>query len=61
MAGPLGRRVPADFEHVERYIPARHGTISKYNGGCKCDPCRLAQNTYQRERRHRLREVASAR
>lgn len=43
-----------------RRVPARHGTISKYNGGCKCTPCRLAQNEYQRNRRRRLREAANA-
>ncbi len=29
--------------------PAEHGTRSKYVGGCRCDPCVLANRNYQRE------------
>lgn len=31
------------------------GTLSRYKAGCKCDECKEASNTYERERRRRGR------
>lgn len=31
----------------------RHGTVSAYVHGCRCDDCRLAHGEYQRERRRK--------
>ncbi len=41
--------------------PARHGTRSKYAAGCRCEPCRLVESAYQRERhkRRKAERVAS--
>lgn len=48
---PIGRnRYPS---------PAEHGTRTRYGSGCKCQPCRIAENTYQRDRRA-ARKLASA-
>lgn len=33
---------------------AAHGSISRYQGGCRCEPCRLGWNAYVRARRHRM-------
>jgi hypothetical protein len=29
-------------------MPRRHGTRSRYTGGCRCPACRAANRTYQR-------------
>lgn len=29
---------------------ASHGTRSRYNAGCRCDPCRMANREYERSR-----------
>jgi hypothetical protein len=34
---------------------AQHGTRSKYNGGCRCEPCRLAARAYERQRYQELK------
>ncbi len=31
-----------------------HGTMARYQGGCRCDACRAGWATYIRERRYRL-------
>lgn len=31
---------------------ARHGTRTKYNTGCRCEDCSLAEANYQKGRRH---------
>lgn len=31
--------------------PARHGTVSNYGNGCRCDECRAAKTDYARKRR----------
>lgn len=31
---------------------AAHGTESKYRGGCRCEPCRMASVAARRKRRH---------
>lgn len=33
--------------------PGQHGTITGYNKGCPCDPCREAATTSRREQRHK--------
>jgi hypothetical protein len=33
-----------------------HGTVSKYNKGCKCDECLYALREYWKTRRNKLRE-----
>ncbi len=42
-ADPTARRVGAP----------EHGTLTRYNRGCRCDMCRAAMREYQRERRAR--------
>lgn len=37
-----------------------HGTYSGYRQGCRCDPCRKAQNDYQRRRRAEVRDRPAA-
>lgn len=32
-------------------MPAAHGTRARYKSGCHCDACKLAESTYQRQRR----------
>jgi hypothetical protein len=31
--------------------PAAHGTRTRYDRGCRCEPCHAAENAYQREGR----------
>lgn len=38
----------------------RHGTFSKYNGGCRCDPCKEAATAYHRQYREKNREKLNA-
>lgn len=38
----------------------RHGTFSKYNGGCRCDLCREAATAYHRQYREKNREKLNA-
>ncbi|SKT95756.1 hypothetical protein [Mycobacteroides abscessus] len=32
-------------------MPAAHGTRARYKSGCHCEACKLAESTYQRQRR----------
>lgn len=36
----------------------KHGTRSKYNSGCKCRPCLIANRIYTREYKRRRRVSA---
>jgi len=38
---------PVDLPPAERYP---HGKRARYTSGCRCDPCREANNAYQRSR-----------
>lgn len=57
------RRRDEPTETVSRYArqaDPKHGTISAYtNHSCRCEDCRKAMSRYNRERRARLRLVAS--
>lgn len=45
---------------VRAYHKGRlHGTVSKYNGGCRCDECRSANSAYYRKRREAVRGMAT--
>lgn len=35
----------------------RHGTVNRYNGGCRCDACREGWNRYMRSYRRRTRRA----
>jgi hypothetical protein len=37
------------------YPKGTHGNMSEYERGCRCEACRAAASTYQRERRQRLK------
>ena len=39
----------------------QHGKLSTYGGGCRCNWCREASKTYQRERRDRLKNGGGTR
>ena len=39
-----------------RGITSQHGTISRFNAGCRCDPCRMAGNAAVREYERRQAE-----
>jgi len=39
---------------------ARHGTVTRYNGGCRCGSCRAAIAEYRRLRRARARTTTTA-
>lgn len=43
------RRVAAGV--AVRPVNPTHGVTATYNGGCRCEPCRLAYRVHQRERR----------
>lgn len=45
---PMRTKRPAPAPRPRRV--AQHGSRSKYNTGCRCDPCREAENGYRRER-----------
>lgn len=40
------------------FQPARHGTVSKYRGGCRCAPCTAANTEAMRARRARQKAGA---
>lgn len=42
-------------------MAARHGTRSKYNEGCRCESCSLAEANYQKTRRHGTAKVTHIR
>lgn len=37
----------------------RHGTRSRYNTGCRCDPCRKANNAYMLKWQHEPRDSSA--
>lgn len=41
-------------------MAARHGTRACYNGGCRCDKCKLAEANYQKARRHGVTALPNA-
>src|SRR5580692_5529025 len=43
------------FKHHWELHEARHGTVSKYNTGCHCAPCRRANADYHNAAYHRRR------
>lgn len=48
-------RLRAGIQGQALFAPAiklelKHGTVSKYSKGCRCEPCKLAQRTYDREK-----------
>lgn len=47
----LGRAKPG-----RRPEGVKHGKVSTYNSGCRCDECREAVREYQKKRTARLRE-----
>lgn len=52
----LKRGAPAPREY-QGSDGDKHGTLARYRRGCRCEPCKLAYNAYQREyqRAHRVR------
>jgi hypothetical protein len=44
--------------HLKK-IEAKHGTVSKYTGGCRCEDCTRANTDYHRELRARRRAELS--
>ena len=46
--------------HCYYHIPrARHGTVSKYTGACRCDPCKEAMRVYHRAYRQRKKSSST--
>lgn len=35
-------------------MPIRHGTRTCYNGGCRCDDCKMAARNYDKARRQKM-------
>jgi hypothetical protein len=41
-------------------MPAQHGNRSRYNAGCRCDPCKGANRDYQKMRGQSIRNAKHA-
>lgn len=41
-------------------MAARHGTRTKYNEGCRCEKCKLAEATYRKTKRHNITPLHAA-
>lgn len=41
------------LEHGIKLPAAQHGTVTRYNSGCRCQPCRTSYNSIHRITRNR--------
>ena len=52
-----GLNGPDLFQPGSRHRPAEHGSRAKYNSGCRCEGCSLAQRLHDRQRKLKRKQA----